>query len=187
MATCPHSGFCAFFRAVEPSLLKRIKYASSFPYCNSGKQESCALYPFLEGGHTPPSDMLPNGDLGEYAEEQSVGPGLEVIVLEDSAVFATLAAQAVVASLPGASVVRCDSYAEAATRLREGSCGLIVCGYGVGEGRTAHDVRRLTAAPMVILTGHAGREGDLPSGSHLVLKSAGPDALKAAIGTAVRG
>ena len=187
MARCPQSESCTFYRTVEPSIAKRIKYASSYPYCNSGRHESCALHPFLDVGQTPPPDMLPNGEIAEYADEGREGPGLKVIVLEDSAVFATFAAQVVTTCLPGASVVRCESYADAANQLREGTCGLIVCGFGVGDGRTAHDVRRLTAAPMVVLTGHPGREGDLPANSRLVLKGAGPDALRAAIGSAVRG
>lgn len=187
MASCPQAGNCAFYRAVEPSLVKRIRYATSFPYCNSGKHESCALHPFLVAGSTPPADLLPNGGLADYADElPEQGSGMRVVVLDDSPVFSLFAANAVATCLPGASIVRCDSYSTAAGHLREADCGLIVCGYGVGDGRTAHDVRRITSAPMVLLTGRPEAEIDMPSDARVVAKGAGPDALRAAIGAAVR-
>lgn len=187
MASCPQVGSCAFFCTVEPSLTKRIKYATSYPYCNSGKHELCALYPFLVDGYVPPADLLPNGGLDDYADERRDGAGIRVVVLDDSPVFSLFAANAVATCLPGASVIRCDTYSSAAEHLRDTSCGLIVCGYGVGDGRTAHDVRRITSAPIVLLTGRPQHEIELPSDSRVVLKGAGPDALRAAIGAAVRG
>lgn len=184
MASCPRTAACAFYCDVAPSLVKRIKYATSYPFCNTGKHESCALYSYALDGRTPAPGLLPNGTLDEPDEAQ-VGSGLKVVVVDDSAVFALFAANAVTSCLPHASVVRCDSYAEAAEDLRDGGVGLVVCGYGVGDGRTAHDVRRICSAPMVLLTGRPAHELDLPANSRVVLKGAGPDALRAAIGAAV--
>ena len=111
--------------------------------------------------------------------------GMDVLIIEDSPVFALFAAHAVTSCLPEANIARCATYATAAEHLRDSGCGLVVCGFGVGDGRTAHDVRSLTTAPMVVLTGRPGAIPDLPSDSRLVYKGAGPDALCAAIQAAV--
>jgi len=184
MSTCPRSDSCGFFQAVQPSLAKRLKYASSFPYCNTGGHGHCAIYTFLADGRPAPSDLLPNGGIDDYADAIGSGNGMKVVVLDDSAVFAMFAANAVAAALPGARVVRCETYLEALDELADGSCGLVVCGYGIGDGVTAHDLRRASSAPMVLLTGRPEGEFDKPSNSRVVLKGAGPDALRAAIGAA---
>ena len=116
----------------------------------------------------------------------SVRP-MQVVVLDDSPVFAMFATNAVKMSLPGASVVQCATYSEATAHLRGSDCGLIVCGYGVGEDMTAHDIRSVSSAPMVLLTGRPLDGINLPANSHLVMKHDGPDALRAAIGAAVAG
>ena len=184
MSTCPQAASCGFFGAAQPSLAKRIKYATSYPYCNTDRHDSCAIYTYLADERKPPSDLLPNGGIDEYGEASNAGVGLKVVVLDDSAVFAMFAANAVATALPGARVVRCENYREALDELADGSCGLVVCGYGVGEGVTAHDLRRACTAPMVLLTGRPESEIDKPSNSRVVLKGAGPDALRAAIGAA---
>ena len=112
---------------------------------------------------------------------------MRVVILDDSPVFAMFAASAVKTSLPGASVVQCATYSEAAAHLRDSGCELVVCGYGVGEDMTAHDVRSVTSAPMVLLTGRPLDGISLPSNSRLVMKQDGPDALRAAIGASVAG
>lgn len=185
MSTCPRSDSCGFFQAVQPSLAKRLKFATSFPYCNTGGHASCAIHTFIADGRMPPSDLLPNGGIGEYGDAGGKGNGLKVVVLDDSAVFAMFASNAVAAVLPSARVVRCETYAEALDELSDGSCGLVVCGYGVGEGVTAHDLRLASSAPMVLLTGRPTHEIGLPVNSRVVSKGAGPDALRAAIGAAV--
>lgn len=193
MSTCPRSDSCGFFQAVQPSLVKRLKYATSYPYCNTGRHNNCAIYTYIADGRTPPSDLLPDGGIGEYGEAGDAGDldevddpgtGMKVVVLDDSAVFAMFAANAVASALPGATVVRCETYTDALAELSDGSCGLVVCGYGVGEGVTAHDLRRASSAPMVLLTGRPESEIDMPSNARVVLKGAGPDALRAAIGAA---
>ncbi len=184
MSTCPRSDSCGFFQAVQPSLSKRLKYATSFPYCNTSGHRHCAIYTFLDDGRMAPPDLLPNGGIDDYADAAEAGNGMKVVVLDDSAVFAMFAANAAAATLPGARVVRCETYTQALRELADGSCGLLVCGYGVGEGATAHDLRRASSAPMVLLTGRPEAEIDKPPNSRVVLKGAGPDALRAAIGAA---
>lgn len=110
---------------------------------------------------------------------------VRVIVLDDSPVFSLFAAQAVASALPGADVTRYASFGEARQHLAGDQCDLVVCGFGVGDGMTANDVRRLSKAPIVLLTGRPMDEIGLPSKSHLVRKGAGPDALQAAIITAM--
>jgi len=185
MSTCPRSEQCGFYRAVQPSLAKRLKYATSFPYCNTAGHSHCAIHTYLADDRKPPADLLPNGGLDDYGDIASVGNGLKVVVLDDSAVFAMFAANAAATALPGASIVRCETYVDALEELSDGRCGLVVCGYGVGEGVTAHDLRRASSAPMVLLTGRPEADIDKPANSRVVLKGAGPDALRAAIGAAV--
>jgi len=117
VSTCPRSDSCGFFRAVQASLAKRLKYATLFPYCNTGGHHGCAIHNFLADGRTPPLDLLPNGGIDDYADTASAGNGMKVVVLDDSAVFAMFAANAVAATLPGASVVRCETYREAVDEL----------------------------------------------------------------------
>lgn len=185
MSTCPRSEQCGFYRAVQPSLAKRLQYATSFPYCNTGGHSHCAIYTYLDDDRVPPSDLLPNGGLDDYGDAMSAGAGMKVVVLDDSVVFAMFAANAAATALPGASVVRCATYSDALEELSDGRTGLVVCGYGVGEGVTAHDLRRASSAPMVLLTGRPEAEIDTPVNCRVVLKGAGPDALRAAIGAAV--
>lgn len=68
MSTCPRSDSCGFFQAVQPSLPKRLKYATSFPYCNTAGHAHCAIYTFLADDRLAPSDLLPNGGIDDYAE-----------------------------------------------------------------------------------------------------------------------
>ncbi len=184
MSTCPRSDSCGFFQAVQPSLAKRLRYATSFPYCNTGGHGHCAVYTFVADGRTPPADLLPNGGIDDYGDSSNAGSGMKVVVLDDSVVFAMFAANAVAATLPAARVVRCETYREAVDELADGSCGLVVCGYGVGEGVTAHDLRRASSAPIVLLTGRPEGEFDKPTNSWVVLKGDGPEALRAAISAA---
>jgi len=184
MSTCPLHEECGFYRMVHPSVVKRIKYASSFPYCNTHQYQSCAIRAHLADGRTPPLNLLPNGHTDSNLDTVGVDKAMKVVVLDDSVVFAMFAANAVATVLPNASVVRCTSYDEAAKELENG-CGLVVCGYGVGDGKTAHDVRRASSAPMVLLTGRPETDFDKPSNARVVLKGDGPEALRAAIGAAV--
>lgn len=122
MSTCPRSDACGFFQVVQPSLTKRIKYATSFPYCNTGGHAQCAIYAFLVDGRLAPSDLLPNGGVDDYADSAGAGTGMKVVVLDDSAVFAMFAANAVAATLPKAAIVRCETYHEALDELADGTC-----------------------------------------------------------------
>lgn len=110
-----------------------------------------------------------------------------VVVLDDSPIFSLFAAHAVEKAVPGVRVIRSANFTEALPHMTSSQCQLVVCGYGVGEGMTAHDVRRVSDAPMVLLTGRPLDEIGLPSNSRVVTKGAGPEALQSAVEAAVRG
>lgn len=186
MASCPQVESCPFFGAVQPSLVKRLKYASAYPFCKGGIHESCVLYPTVSRGLHPPADTLPDGTRDHYIEHKSSTAVADsgrptYVVVEDSPVFATIATNTVRAFIgPNADVVQCLSYEEAEPHLLSSDVRLVVCGYGIGNGRTAHDLRRLSDAPMVLMTGRVGQIHE-PAHSVVVEKNAGPDRLKAAI------
>jgi CheY-like chemotaxis protein len=102
------------------------------------------------------------------------------MVIEDSPVFATLTSTAIRMGFPEARVEECHSFQDAAARLRGGTVDLLVCGYGLDEGKTAHDIRALSDAPMVVITGRPDQI-EPPRGSSVVEKMAGPVALQLAI------
>ena len=108
------------------------------------------------------------------------GKGRRFLVIDDSQVFLALASSTVALTFLGAEVVRHNTFDAAANDLRAGSFDAIICGYGIGEGKTAHDLRALTNAPMVVLTGRLGGI-DAPRGAVVVEKGAGPEALSQAL------
>jgi len=192
MSTCPFSYTCQFYRATEPSIVKRIKFASAYPYCKGGRHAACVLYPLMQNGADLPPDLLPDGSHGTYRESDGLPAATATgtaprrregtrrfLVVENSPVFATLAANVIRVAVPEAEVVQCASYGDATKHLAD-TPDLIVCGYGLGEERTVHDLRRLTTAPIVLVTGRPG-EIDVPTHARLVEKSAGPEALRTAI------
>lgn len=185
MPLCPIHDSCGFYAAVEPSLVKRIKYASAYPYCKGGMHETCAIHSYIKRGRTAPADLLPNGTTADYADAASHAPRTGYLVIEDSPVFAAIAGHAIRDRVPQAEVIECTSFSEAEQHLRSGDLQLVVCGYGIGDGRTAHDVRRMTQAPLVVLTGIPEDEIEAPPDSRVVFKMSGPNALKAAIDAAL--
>lgn len=110
----------------------------------------------------------------------SSGSGLYLIV-EDSPVFAALFTNTM-RDVVGAEaeVIRCNSYDQAAAHLTQSDVRLMVTGYGVGDGKTAHDLRAISQVPMVVMTGRPGGV-TAPPNATLLSKSAGPDKLRAAI------
>ncbi|TLM98303.1 MAG: hypothetical protein FDZ75_02645 [Actinobacteria bacterium] len=104
-----------------------------------------------------------------------------ILVVEDSRVFAALAASTIRMSYPGARVEECHTFESAAAVLSSQSFDVVVCGYGIGEGHTFHEMRELSDTPMVLLTGRLG-ELHVPENVQVVEKSAGPGALLGAIG-----
>lgn len=120
---------------------------------------------------------------GQAASQSTLGmpgKGRRFLVIDDSQVFLALASSTVALTFLGAEVVRHNSFDAAANDLRAGSFDAVICGYGIGEGKTAHDLRALTNAPMVVLTGRLGGI-DAPRGAVVVEKGAGPEALSQAI------
>lgn len=113
-------------------------------------------------------------------------PSHKVVVIEDSKVFATLTSCAIRTGFPGSRVEEFHSFGEAEMRLRFGGIDVIVCAYGLDDGKTAHDVRELCDAPMVVVT---GRPDDVtaPRDSQVIEKKAGPVALQVAIAGALTG
>ena len=179
MSTCPSSAKCAFHQAVEPSVIKKIKYASFYPYCNSATYETCALHAALVRGESVRTNLLPDGSIGDYAEV-TTGAVQRFLIVEDSPIFAALAANAIRSHFPGAEITRHTTFDDAFDTLTGGSFQVVVCGYGLGGDRTAHDVRELTDAPIVVMTGRPGGV-QAPRGARVVEKSAGPEALVGAI------
>lgn len=184
MSTCPVSGGCRFHSIVESSLAKRVRFASAFPYCKGGRHESCELLPYVLDHREAPRDLLPDGSRGDYDGEhgQASVPGRvslsrRMLVVEDSPVFATLAANAIRQHMPEASVEVCTDFTEAEAVIRTKGAHAVVSGYGIGNGRTVHDIRNITTAPILIFTGRLGDDIELPSRSRVVRKDAGPEAL----------
>jgi len=179
MAACPSCTRCAFYRTIEPSIIKRVKYASVYSFCRGGQHHECALHAKLVNGLPVPPNLLPDGCVGDYLDEDRV-VAHTFLVIEDAPIFAALASSAITMNFTGSQVVCKATYDDAADELAEGMFSAIICGFGLGGGRTAHDVRRLTQAPMVVLTGRAGMI-EPPSGSRVVEKGAGPEALVSAL------
>ncbi|MRR11423.1 hypothetical protein EG835_02845 [bacterium] len=137
------------------------------------------MYRSLERGIPIPRNLLPDGSSGDYLDEAPSSAGQRFLIIEDSPVFAALASSTITSNFPGAHVVRKHSFEAAAEELAQ-EWAAIVCGFGVGENRTAHDVRDHTRAPMVILTGRPDHIV-LPSGARRVNKGDGPEALASAL------
>lgn len=103
------------------------------------------------------------------------------LIVEDSPVFATLFEYALRAFVGArGQVIRCNNYDEAAEHIYSGNVKVVVCGYGIGDGKTAHDLRSICSAPFVIMTGRPGAV-EPPSSSVVLDKNAGPERLKAAV------
>lgn len=185
MSPCPDASACAFSTSVEPNMVKRIRFAFAFPYCKGGKHEECALYTRMQRGETVPSNLLPDGGTGDYREDAprvaDRAHGTRILVVDDSPIFATIAANTARLCYPGADVVQCHSFEEAEPELKGAGFSLIVSGNGLGGGRSVHDVRRLSMAPIVLFTGRPPAEADTPVGSRVVTKGAGPEALRLAM------
>ncbi len=112
--------------------------------------------------------------------------GHKFLVIEDSPVFAALATTTIRMGFPDARVEECHTFEEAVEHIRTGLVDLLVCGYGLDSGKTAHDVRALTDTPMVVLTGRPD-EITPPRRACVVEKMAGPLALQSAIQTLLAG
>lgn len=176
---CPRNGECIFHLTVEPSIIKRVRYASAHSYCRGAQHDECALYRALERGLPVPRNLMPDGSTGDYLDDAVAGHGRRLLVIEDSPVFAALASSTITTNFPGAHVERRASFDAALDELAH-DWAAIVCGFGVGGDKTAHDVRKHTRAPMVILTGRPDHI-DLPHGTQRVNKGDGPEALASAL------
>jgi hypothetical protein len=187
MSECTKSASCVFYQSVEPSLVKRIRFAGAFPYCRGGRHDECAIHVRIEAGDPIPPNLMPDGTTGDYLDEAasasatvSSARGKRFLVVDDSPVFAALAANALRQNFPEADVVQCHAFDEAESHLGAGEFALVVSGNGLGGGRTVADVRRLTFAPIVLFTGRPVPADQMPSNSRLVQKGAGPEALRLA-------
>ena len=69
MAACPRSSTCAFHITVEPSIVKRVRYASVFPYCKGGRHEECAIFTKMLSGAPVPRNLMPDGLIGDYMDD----------------------------------------------------------------------------------------------------------------------
>jgi hypothetical protein len=103
------------------------------------------------------------------------------LVVEDSPVFAALFTSTVRDVVGGAGeVVRCNSLDEAEPYLLRGNVKLVVGGYGLGNGRTAADLRDISDVPMVVMSGRPSGITALRNAT-IIQKSDGPDKLREAI------
>lgn len=182
---CPRAAACIFHEVVEPSIVKRIRYAAAYPYCRGGRHGECALYVRLERNESIPPNLMPDGSYGDYLEpareQRPRAAGTRFLVVDDSPVFATIAANTLRMRYPGTEVVQCHSFEEAEAALKHGDVTLIVSGHGLGRGKSFRDLRRLSAAPMVLFTGWPPAPHEVPAGCCVVTKDSGPEALRAAI------
>lgn len=175
---CPRAEACAFHQAVEPSIIKRVKYANVYAYCRGGDHGKCALYSKMEAGLPVATNLMPDGTIGDYTDTGVVAR--RFLIIEDAPIFAALASSTIADHFQGSEIVRRTSYETAADDLRSSTFSAIVCGFGLGGDKTVHDVRRVTSAPIVVLTGRLGHI-DAPYGSQVVAKGAGPEALASAL------
>lgn len=186
MSSCPQSSSCSFYSSVESSLVRRLKFASAFPYCKGGKHDLCAVHRRVAAGLDVPDDMHPDGssiELEGTVVTASAGAtaGSAFLVVEDSPVFATIAANAIRQHISGAHVEICSTFAEADSVIRTRNPRLVVSGYGIDGGKTVLDIRRLTPAPILVFTGRMGGHDTMPDRSHVVQKGAGPEAFHGAL------
>lgn len=185
MARCPESQNCPFTHAVEPNLLKRVKYASAYPYCRGGSHEACEIRHYLVRGQQPPMTLLPNGEHERYSD--TVGDGLlplsmpRVLVLEEIGIFRQLAANTVRASVASADVIDCESWEQARSLMQQQDFSLIVCGDTYSCGASAHDVRRLSMAPMIVMRSSDDTGWRGPTNTIEVSRSAGPEPMRQAV------
>ena len=184
MAACPKCDRCTFHDVVTSSVVKRLKYKAFFSYCRGSQTEYCAIYKRLDHGEPVPKNLLPDGYFGDYLDDATAAGTGRFLVVEDSPVFAALASSTIKMNFPAATVERCATYDEAVARLADGGYTAIICGFGLDGGRTAHDLRTLTSAPLVVLTGRPGHI-DAPLGSQVVYKGAGSEALAGALRSCV--
>ena len=176
---CPRNYECVFHQTVEPSVIKRVRYASVYSYCRGGQHAECAVYRALERSLPVPRNLMPDGAIGDYMDDRAPGTEHRFLIIEDSPVFAALASSTIASNFQGAHIVRKLSF-EAAVEELANDYHAIICGFGLGGERTAHDVRKHTSAPMIVLTGRPDH-GQLPHGARRVGKSEGPEALASAI------
>ncbi|HSK47848.1 MAG TPA: hypothetical protein VLA05_07585 [Coriobacteriia bacterium] len=183
MRACPLNVSCPFYSAVEPSFVKRVRFGAARRYCRGGLQESCALHPYVARGDAVPVGLLPSGGRGEYLTGGKML--VRVLVVDNSPIFSMIAANAVTYHMPQAEVITCDSYDEAERQLASAHFEALVCGYGLGGGKTAHDLRRVSRVPMVVLTGRPEDQIEAPENCRIVQKGTGPEGLRAAIGASL--
>lgn len=184
---CSYSESCEFYHTVERNIRLRLKYAFAYPYCKGSRDDQCAIAKLVRDGGPVPEDLLPDGSRDPYRSgaytptASAVRTGADYVVVEDSPVFATIAANAIRQHFPGADVKTCRTFDEAVRAIDTHTTRLVVSGYGVGDGKTVLDIRRHTPAPILIFTGRPTEDRELPERSHIVMKGAGPDALHVAM------
>ena len=64
MAGCPSSADCVFYQTIEPSIVKRVRYASVYSYCRGGEHAACALYDKIAAGLPVVHNLMPDGSIG---------------------------------------------------------------------------------------------------------------------------
>jgi len=176
---CPVAESCDLHQALRASVIKRVRYPQVLPNCENTDGSACALYQYVSSGRPVPRGLMPDGST-DHSVEDGRPTEQRFLVIEDSSVFATLTSSALRTHFTGAAVDCRESFDQAVGDLRSTQYSAIICGYGLGGDRTVHDVRDVTEVPIVVLTGRPGHL-ELPRGSKMVTKGAGPEALVAAI------
>lgn len=144
-ATCPRRDECEFMKSLRSSPLLKIKYATMYPYCNSGKHESCMRWWLLEEGKDVPGDLLPDGGrdwFGAEAHRAQTPAPRRVLVVDDMPLFR----KALVGLVQDAAghdvrIVEADSAESALEVLTTDTAGwtLVVTDYNMGV-KTGYDL-----------------------------------------------
>lgn len=192
MSVCTSANGCPFYEAVEASIVKRIRFAAMFPYCNGGKSVQCAIREQLLLNREPEAHLLPDGSRGDYKADtvsHAVSPKTPAatsserfLIIEDSPIFSGYAANAIRHTYPKSDVVECRTFQDAEKALRAGRFNLVVSGFGLDDGKTVHDIRRLTDLPIVLLTGRPDHDVSTLGRVHMVQKGSSFEAMRGALG-----
>lgn len=173
---CPFSMKCAFYQRIEPHVVMRIRYASSFPYCKGGNHQECALITYVESDSAAPAGLLPTGKQDEGTVAHGSGDTTRsVVVVDSSRVFMRLASAAVRAVDSSAHIIEAHSFDEAAAHIP--SADLVVSGSELGPGHTPFDISRLARPGMPLIVLSSGGDTPVPEGAVVVDHTRGSSAL----------
>ena len=126
--TCPRKPDCPFFRAINPHVMLRIKYAQGFPFCRNGLHPECEIHRLLEIGLEPPKNLTPWGDFIDYdentADEGKKDSVHRILLIEPSAVFRSILVNTIEHNIPNVLLRSTSTFDE--LQIRRGDYDLII-------------------------------------------------------------